>query len=175
MDYFPNVDGCVWFAQEILPLIRAKVPQAHFTIVGSKPTPEVKALARLDGVEVTGYVDDTRDYLRRAAVSVAPLRVARGIQNKVLEALAMGLPTVGTTSATQGVEGTPGTDYLVADEGQAFADEVVRLLLDPAEGRALGDRARAFVEEKYRWDNCLSPLDEVLEGITNKAQGHEPS
>ena len=175
MDYFPNVDGCVWFAQEILPLIRAEVPQAHFTIVGSKPTPEVKALARLDGVEVTGYVDDTRDYLRRAAVSVAPLRVARGIQNKVLEALAMGLPTVGTTSATQGVEGTPGTDYLVADEGQAFADEVVRLLLDPAEGRALGDRARAFVEEKYRWDNCLSPQDEVLEGITNKAQGHEPS
>jgi len=175
MDYFPNVDGCAWFAREILPLIRAEVPEAHFTIVGSKPTPEVKALASLDGVEVTGYVDDTRDYLRRAAVSVAPLRVARGIQNKVLEALAMGLPTVGTTSATQGVEGTPGTDYLVADEAQAFADEVIRLLQDPAEGRALGDRARAFVEEKYRWDHCLSPLDVVLEGIRTKAQDHDPS
>jgi len=175
MDYFPNVDGCIWFAKEILPMVRAKVPQAHFTIVGSKPTPEVKALASLDGVEVTGYVDDTRDYLRRAAVSIAPLRVARGIQNKVLEALAMGLPTVGTTSATQGVEGTPGADYIVADEAQDFADAVIRLLEDPAEGRALGDRARAFVEEKYRWDNCLSPLDGVLEDIKNKAQGIDPS
>ncbi|MDG1982946.1 MAG: TIGR03087 family PEP-CTERM/XrtA system glycosyltransferase [Planctomycetota bacterium] len=175
MDYFPNVDGCIWFAHEILPLIRAKVPHAHFTVVGSKPTPEVKALANLDRVEVTGYVDDTRDYLRRAAVSIAPLRVARGIQNKVLEALAMGLPTVGTTSATQGVEGTPGTDYIVADDAQDFADEVIKLLRDPEEGRALGDRARAFVEEKYRWDNCLSPLDEVLEGITNNAKDSDPS
>ena len=175
MDYFPNVDGCIWFAKEILPMVRAKVPNAHFTIVGSKPTPEVKALASLDGVEVTGYVDDTRDYLRRAAVSIAPLRVARGIQNKVLEALAMGLPTVGTTSATQGVEGTPGTDYIVADEARDFADAVIQLLEDPAEGRALGDRARTFVEDKYRWDNCLSPLDGVLEDITNKAQGNDPS
>lgn len=135
----------------------------------------MKALANLDGVEVTGYVDDTRDYLRRAAVSIAPLRVARGIQNKVLEALAMGLPTVGTTSATQGVEGTPGTDYIVADDAQDFADEVIKLLRDPGEGRALGDRARAFVEEKYRWNNCLSPLDEVLEGITNHAKDSDPS
>ena len=87
----------------------------------------------------------------------------------------MGLPDGGHHPRHPGGRGHAGRDYLVADEGQAFADEVVRLLLDPAEGRALGDRARAFVEEKYRWDNCLSPLDEVLEGITNKAQGHEPS
>ena len=171
MDYFPNVDGCIWFAKEILPLIRAKVPGAHFTIVGSKPTPEVQALASLDGVEVTGYVDDTRDYLKRAAVSVAPLRVARGIQNKVLEALAMGLPTVGTTSATQGVEGTPGSDYIVSDDATEFAEHVVRLLEDPAGARAMGDRARAFVEDKYRWENSLAPLDGVLAQIAGEAKG----
>ena len=147
------------------------MPGAHFTIVGSKPTPEIKALASLDGVEVTGYVDDTRDYLKRAAVSVAPLRVARGIQNKVLEALAMGLPTVGTTSATQGVEGTPGSDYIVSDDATEFAEHVVQLLEDPAGARAMGDRARAFVEDKYRWENSLAPLDGVLAQIAGEAKG----
>ncbi|MEM9379225.1 MAG: TIGR03087 family PEP-CTERM/XrtA system glycosyltransferase [Planctomycetota bacterium] len=163
MDYYPNVDGCVWFAKEILPVVRRSVPDARFTIVGSKPTPEVLALGELDGVEVTGFVDDTRDYLRRAAVSVAPLRVARGIQNKVLEALAMGLPTVGTTSATQGVEGEPGRDFLVADDADAFAARVVDLLQDPGEARALGARGRAFVERSYDWERCLAPLDGILE------------
>ncbi|MEM1448313.1 MAG: TIGR03087 family PEP-CTERM/XrtA system glycosyltransferase [Planctomycetota bacterium] len=166
MDYYPNVDGCVWFAQDILPIVRRSVPDARFTIVGSKPTPEVLALGDLDGIEVTGFVDDTRDYLRRAAVSVAPLRVARGIQNKVLEALAMGLPTVGTTSATQGVEGEPGRDFLVADEAEAFAARVVELLQDQDEARALGARGRAFVERSYDWDRCLAPLDEILQRVT---------
>ena len=78
MDYFPNIDGCVWFADEILPRVRERVPGARFTVVGSKPTPEVLALGAREGIEVTGFVDDTRDWLERAAVSVAPLRVARG-------------------------------------------------------------------------------------------------
>lgn len=162
MDYYPNVDGCQWFADEILPLVRAEVPDARFTIVGSKPTPEVLALGERDGIEVTGFVDDPRDYLKRAAVSVAPLRVARGIQNKVLEALAMGLPTVGTTSATQGVEGTPGHDFLVADEARGFADHVIALLRDTERAETLGRAGRAFVERTYDWDACLSPLDELL-------------
>jgi len=169
MDYFPNIDGCVWFVHEILPLIRERVPDARFTIVGSKPTAEVLALGALDGVEVTGFVDDTRDFLRRAAVSVAPLRVARGIQNKVLEALAMGLPTVGTTSATQGVEGTPGQDFLLADEVQDFADRVVELMSNESEARALGDRGRAFVESSYDWDSCLAPIDDVLGSVRTRA------
>jgi glycosyltransferase involved in cell wall biosynthesis len=115
-------------------------------------------------VTVTGFVDDVRDHLWRASVSVAPLRIARGIQNKVLEALAMGLPTVGTTSATQGVEGEPGRDFLVSDDAPGFAAAVVQLLQSPDGAAALGQRGRAFVEGTYDWDRCLAPLDAVLQG-----------
>lgn len=162
MDYLPNVDGCAWFVREILPRVRERVPEATFSIVGSRPTAEVRGLARTPGVTVTGFVDDTRDWLRRAAVSVAPLRIARGIQNKVLEALAMGLPVVGTSSATQGIEGRPGRDYLVRDGAEAFADGVVELLTDRPRARALAAAGRRLVEEHYAWSAVLAPLDPLL-------------
>ena len=165
MDYFPNIDGCVWFANEIFPIVQREVPHARFTIVGSKPTAEVLALGEREGIKVTGFVDDPREYLEKAAVSVAPLRVARGIQNKVLEALAMALPTIGTTSATQGVEGTPGNDFIVADTAETFAREVIGLLRDPGSARALGDRGRKFVEGTYDWERCLAPLDDMLDQV----------
>jgi len=172
MNYYPNVDGCEHFAREILPRIRAAVPDARFTIVGAHPTPAVRALERLPGVAVTGFVDDTRDWLRRAAVSVAPLRIARGIQNKVLEAMAMGLPVVGTTPATQGVGGESPRDYLVADGAEAQASAVIELLRDPERARELGRRARRFVEERYDWEVVLAPLDDLLASC---AGGREPS
>ncbi len=162
MDYLPNIDGCVWFVTEILPRIREQVPDATFSIVGSKPTPEVERLGDTPGVTVTGFVDETRDWLCRAAVAVAPLRIARGIQNKVLEALAMGLPVVGSTSATQGVEGVPERDYLVRDEPSAFASAVVGLLTDAEKARTLASAGRALVEERYAWSAALAPLDEVV-------------
>lgn len=162
MDYYPNVDGCQWFADDILPRVRERVPGARFTIVGSKPNAEVLALGNRDGIEVTGFVDDTKDYLEKASVSVAPLRVARGIQNKVLEALAMGIPTIGTLAATQGVEGVAGRDFLVEDDAQAFADKVIDLLDNSQKARELGARGRLFVEGAYDWDACLSPLDGIL-------------
>jgi sugar transferase (PEP-CTERM/EpsH1 system associated) len=163
MDYYPNVDGCVWFVREILPLVRRRLPETRFTIIGSRPNADVQALADVPGVRVTGFVDDVRDELARASVSVAPLRIARGIQNKVLEALAMGLPTVGTTPATQGVEGTAGRDFLVADDAAQFADAVAALLGDADEARALGRRGREFVERTYDWERCLAPLDAVID------------
>jgi sugar transferase (PEP-CTERM/EpsH1 system associated) len=162
MDYLPNIDGCEHFVREILPLVRAKFGEVRFTIVGSKPTPQVQALAREPGVTVTGFVDDPREYLARASVSVAPLRIARGIQNKVLEALAMGLPVVGTTSATQGIEGEPGRDFVLANSAQEQADAICALLADPARARALGQRGREFVESNYDWEVVLKPLDELL-------------
>lgn len=162
MNYFPNADGCVWFAREILPRVRERVPAATFSIVGSHPTDEVKALASIPGVTVTGFVDDTSDWLRRAAVSVAPLRIARGIQNKVLEAMACGLPVVGTTCATQGVEGLDGRDFVVRDDATGFGDAVVELLSSDVRARELGAAARRFVEDRYDWEVVFQPLDELV-------------
>lgn len=169
MDYLPNIDGCVHFVEEILPKVRAKHPGTRFTIVGSRPTPEVEALGRVDGVEVTGFVDDPKDYLRRAAVSVAPLRIARGIQNKVLEAMAMGLPVVGTTSATQGIEGEAGRDFLLANSAEEQAQAIVDLLEDPKRAKALGAQARRFVEEQYDWEAVLAPADALLDRLVPQA------
>jgi sugar transferase (PEP-CTERM/EpsH1 system associated) len=162
MNYFPNSDGCIWFVNEILPLVRRQHPKARFTIVGSQPTPDVTALTKTEGVTVTGFVKDTRDHLARGAVSVAPLRIARGIQNKVLEAMAMGLPVVGTTCATQGVDGTPEREYLVRDDAAGFASAVSALLSNPDDAAVLGLRARAFVEANYDWEVVFRPLDEIL-------------
>ncbi|MEO2092444.1 MAG: TIGR03087 family PEP-CTERM/XrtA system glycosyltransferase, partial [bacterium] len=142
MNYYPNVDGCVWFAKEILPAVRERFPEARFTIIGSHPSPSILALSRVKGIEVTGFVDSVTDRVQRGAVAVAPLRVARGIQNKVLEAMACGLPVVGSTLATQGVEGQAGRDFLVADDATAFADAVCSLLQQPERAQSLGAQAR---------------------------------
>jgi len=163
MNYYPNADGCIWFVREILPLVRKEFPATHLTIVGAHPTAEVQSLARTDGVVVTGFVKDTREWLSNAAVSIAPLRIARGIQNKVLEAMAMGLPVVGTTSATQGVEGENGRDYLVADDANSFAESVCALLREGARAKEIGRNARRFVEEHYDWEVVFRHLDEILE------------
>lgn len=165
MDYLPNIDGCEHFVQDVLPLVRAEFPDTRFTIVGSKPTAEVQALADGEGIEVTGFVDDTRDWIGRACLSVAPLRIARGIQNKVLEALAMGLPVVGTTSATQGIEGRPGHDFLLADSAEDQARAICALFADEDELRAQGARGRAFVEQHYDWERVFEPLDALVERL----------
>lgn len=169
MNYLPNAEGCVWFVREILPLVRRDVPGATFSIVGSHPTPEVQRLADVPGVEVTGFVDDTRTWLGKASLSVAPLRIARGIQNKVLEAMAMGLPVVGTTCATQGVEGVDGRDFRVRDEPAAFAREVVDLLRAPERALDLGRAARRFVEATYDWEVVFRPLDDLVARCTRRA------
>lgn len=162
MNYYPNVDGCLWFAREILPKVRERHPEAHFTIIGAHPSPEIQALERIDGVRVTGFVDSVTEWVHKGAIAVAPLRIARGIQNKVLEAMACGLPVVGTTSATQGVEGVPGRDYLVADDATGLGDHVCDLLAAPERARGLGEAARGFVEENYNWETVFRPLDDIV-------------
>lgn len=175
MDYYPNVDGCVWFVNEILPRVRAHFPATRLSIVGARPSAEIERLGRTSGVTVTGFVDDTRDWLARACVAVAPLRIARGIQNKVLESLAMGLPTVGTTCATQGVEGEPGRDFLVADDAAAFAAAVVGLLEERDSASELGAAGRRFVAEHYDWERTLAPLDEILAQCARRGRVAPPS
>jgi sugar transferase (PEP-CTERM/EpsH1 system associated) len=165
MNYHPNVEGILWFCDRILPEVQRRVSGARLAIVGSHPVAAIRRLAARPGVEVTGFVDDPRPWLRRAAVSVAPLRIARGIQNKVLEAMAMGLAVVGTPAATQGVDGAAGRDYLVAASAEEQVEAICALLREPERARELGRRARAFVEAGYDWEECLRPLDAILERL----------
>ncbi|MGE0666447.1 MAG: TIGR03087 family PEP-CTERM/XrtA system glycosyltransferase [Sphingomonadales bacterium] len=161
MDYWPNVDAVVWFARDILPLVRERVDGARFFIVGFKPTPEVRALAELPGVTVTGPIDDTRDYIAHANCIAAPLRVARGIQNKVLEAMALEKPVVASTQAAQGIPGMAPEELAVAATADGIADAVVAVLT--GRGGPDGKAARRRVLANYGWEANLKVLDRVLE------------
>ena len=160
MDYWPNVDAVTWFAEAVLPGVQAACPQARFTIVGANPAPAVQRLATLAGVQVTGRVPDVRPYLHHAALVVAPLRIARGTQNKVLEAMAMARPVVTTTDAFAGLRATPGEDLLVADGAAAFAAQCAAVLRGEHPG--LGAAARAAVARHYAWDATLAGLDALF-------------
>ncbi|HZI88998.1 MAG TPA: glycosyltransferase, partial [Candidatus Polarisedimenticolia bacterium] len=174
MDYFPNVDAVVWFAEEILPFIRAETPDIRFRVVGRNPAKPVRDLARLPNVEILGGVPDVRPYVREAAVSVAPFRIARGLQNKVLEAMAMEVPVVGTPMAFQGIEAAE-EGLRVAEEPAAFARAVSDLLRDPATARALGRRGRAFVERHHRWQDHGEALEALLAEVVERRARAVPS
>jgi sugar transferase (PEP-CTERM/EpsH1 system associated) len=165
MDYPPNIEAAAGFAREAMPMIRARMPDARFAIVGRKPDASLTALAGKHGVEVTGEVADVRPWLVDADVVVAPLRIARGIQNKVLEAMAMGRPVVASPQAFEGIDAEPGRDLVVADGAPAEAEAVCALLADRAQAEAIGTAARARVEARYAWDARLAPLDAMLEHI----------
>ncbi|KQN06808.1 TIGR03087 family PEP-CTERM/XrtA system glycosyltransferase [Sphingomonas sp. Leaf25] len=159
MDYRPNVDAVRWFAQDVLPIIRRTHPTVRFAIVGRKPTAAVQALAG-DAVIVTGEVADVRGWIAAARVVVAPLLLARGIQNKVLEAMAMARPVVASQAAAEGID--HGGTLRVAADAAAHAGEVVHLLDDRSAADALGAAARARVIARYGWDACLAPLGGLM-------------
>lgn len=163
MNYRPNVEAVCWFAAEVMPLLRAqsKGPPPEFHIVGANPAPSVQALARLPGVHVTGTVPDVRPYLAHAAVAVAPLGIARGIQNKVLEAMAMARPVVASPQAFEGVRAVPGRHLLVA-EGTEETTRRVAEVLDGAHPE-LGLAGRAAVMAGHDWAATLAQLDPLLE------------
>jgi glycosyltransferase involved in cell wall biosynthesis len=159
MDYRPNIEAVTWFARDTLPQIRARHPTARFAIVGRAPTPAVQALAG-EAVTVTGAVDDVRGWLAAADVCVAPLKLARGIQNKVLEAMAMARPVVASAAAAEGIDHA-GTIRVAAD-AQDFAAQVLALIDAPADAAELGQAARAQVLRRYGWDARLAPLDALF-------------
>lgn len=158
MDYLPNVDGAVWFARDVWPLIREKFPSATFRIVGRKPAPSVQALATLPGVMVTGSVPDVRPFVAAAQVVVAPLRLARGVQNKVLEAMAMAKAVAAAPPALAALGTVQGRDLLAATTPGEWVDTVTALFTNPERCRALGRAARTYVEEHHHWERCLEPL-----------------
>ena len=162
MDYYANIDGVVWFAKEVLPLIKKEIPEVQFYIVGSNPTKEVVGLSGNNGVTVTRYVPDAREYLRKATVAVVPLRIARGIQNKILEAMAMGIPVVATPQAFEGIEAQQERDLTLGENAEKIADGVIKLMKEAPLRKSLGDNARRVIEKNYCWTKNLEKLNGIL-------------
>jgi glycosyltransferase involved in cell wall biosynthesis len=160
MDYRANIDAVTWFTNDVFPFIRRTQGAAEFWIVGARPTPAVARLQKRDGVHVTGGVDDIRPYLSHAACAVAPLRVARGIQNKVLEAMAMAKAVVVSPAALEGLKAEPEREILKAGEAAEFAGAVSAVL--SGKWRGIGPAARARIEEDYRWPEKLKVLEEAF-------------
>jgi polysaccharide biosynthesis protein PslH len=166
MDYWPNVDAVCWFASEVLPKILAQRPNVRFYVVGMNPTSAVEALARDPRVVVTGRVPDVRPYVQHARLVVAPLRVARGIQNKVLEAMAMERPVLVSSACAEGLTGRRGVDFGMADGADDFAENALSLLSDPG-AEAMGRCARARILAERNWSATLSTFERLLDGGVN--------
>jgi len=159
LGYFANADAAAWFARAVFPSVRRRVGGARFRIAGARPGRGVRALGRLDGVEVLGDVPDLAEPLRAARVAVAPLRAGSGQQSKMLEAMACGTPVVASPLAASGMEVVPGEHLLVADGAEATAEAVVRLLDDAALAARLAANARRLVEERYTWESSVDRLE----------------
>ena len=173
MDYRPNVDAMTYFVHDIWPLVRASVPSAELAIVGQNPSRELRRLARAPGVTVTGWVKDVTPYIESAAVFVAPLRLGRGVQNKILEAMAAGVAVVSTPTGAAGIAAVPGRDMLVADTSELFAAHTVSLLLNAERRQDLGRSAEQFVRRNHQWSHQVERLERILlqvaEGVSTHA------
>jgi sugar transferase (PEP-CTERM/EpsH1 system associated) len=165
MDYFANVEGARYFAEEVFPLIRARESRAKFSIIGANPTAGVKRLARYPGINVTGFVEDVRPYLREATVCVAPLRIARGVQNKVLEAMAAGKAVIATSEAVAGLRVADGEHLMIADTPERFASAALEVIRDDSLRESLEMRARYYVETEHDWKPLLQQLVELVETV----------
>jgi polysaccharide biosynthesis protein PslH len=163
MDYRPNIEAVCSFAEFALPVIRAQYPGATFAIVGRNPTPAVKALSKIDGIIVTGAVDDVRTWLKAADVVVAPLRIARGIQNKVLEAMAMAKPVVASLCAAEGIIAEHREHLMIAADVHEEAKMVCMLLSDPVTTKSMGEAARKHVAAEYSWAGQLRGLSALMD------------
>ncbi|GAB4532287.1 MAG: TIGR03087 family PEP-CTERM/XrtA system glycosyltransferase [Anaerolineales bacterium] len=158
---FHNMDAAEVLARQVLPLVRREIPGASLTLVGADPHPKIRALESLEGVRVAGFVPDLNAALNQAAIFVAPLRFAAGVQNKVLEAMAAGRPVVTTTIVNEGLGAQPETHLLLADTPAETARQVIRLLREPALAARLGQAARAFVQKRFSWQGALRRVTHI--------------
>lgn len=161
MDYHANVDGVSWFCCEIFPIIQKHLPKTQFYIVGSNPASVVRKLADKPGITVTGFVDDVRPYYKGADISVIPLRLARGVQNKVLEAMAMGKAVVTTSKAADPLGVVHDKHVLIADSPDEFAEAVKTLADSPEKCSMLGAQAREFIKAEFDWNSNLAKLSNL--------------
>jgi glycosyltransferase involved in cell wall biosynthesis len=166
MDYPPNADCVFYFANEILPLIREKVPEATFHVVGKNAGPKIRALAERPGVVVTGTVPDLIEYIRRMGIYVCPMRLGSGMKMKIVEALGAGLPVVTTSVGADGMDLlVAGRDFVVADGPAPFAAAVVELLKDEGARRRFGRSGRAAVQKAYTWEANARAWEKIIEEV----------
>ncbi|MBL8163996.1 MAG: glycosyltransferase [Anaerolineae bacterium] len=165
MDYRPNVDAVFWFTDAILPLIQRHYPNAHLYVVGQKPHPRLEKLRDVPGIEITGWVQDVKPYLRGASVYVAPLRMGSGTRLKILEAMAAQCAVVATSLAASGLRDDAEDALRIADTPQQIADAVISLLSDPRQRQALGGRASDYVRQHYDWSKLIPRLMQAYQGV----------
>lgn len=165
MDYRPNVDAALWFAEEILPLIRQGLPDAHFYVVGQSPHPRLDVLRGQAGITLTGLVPAVLPYLQATSVFVVPLRMGSGTRLKVLQAMAVGRPIVSTTIGAQGLSITDGEELFLADTAKEFARAVIRIQENPEQMAAMGEKARAFVRQHYDWSVLIPQVQAIYRGL----------
>lgn len=170
LDYPPNVEAVTWFADEVLPRLRKKIPRARLKLVGRDPSPAVRKLGERRGVRLVGPVDDVRPHLLKAAAVVAPLRFAPGVQNKVLEAMACGKAVVCSPGAAEGIDADPGRHLLVAESPRDYMKHLARLLSDQRVRDRVGDAARLRMELGYDWPTTLAPMVELLRGRSIRSE-----
>lgn len=165
MDFRPNVDAVLWFAQKIFPIIRAEEPRAHFVIVGKNPHQRLATLQGHPGITMTGFVPNVHPYIAAADVYVAPLRMGSGTRLKLLEAMALERPIVSTTLGAEGLYAKDGVHLLLADDPKTFAEAILQLLHKSARGAELGKAAAALVHERHDWSAVIPNLEKVYRGV----------
>jgi sugar transferase (PEP-CTERM/EpsH1 system associated) len=164
MDWLPNDDAMAWFITDIFPLIRAEEPHTSLVIVGRKPTPRIEKLVNASpDIVLTGWVDDIRDYIAESAVYIVPIRIGGGTRIKIYEALAMGKALVSTTVGAEGLPLEDGEHFLRVDEPRAFADAVLSLLRDEQRRARMGEAARRYVDDNFRWEKVAERFLEICE------------
>lgn len=167
MDWLPNEDAMTWFVSDVLPRVRARVPGVRLSIVGRTPSPAVQALAGNLNVTVTGSVPDVRPYLERGALFIIPLRIGGGTRLKVFEAMAMEIPIVSTRVGVEGLPLEEEIEYAAADDAESFANQVVRLLHDPARAAAMASRALARVRGEFGWPDVARRFAEICARVSS--------
>jgi sugar transferase (PEP-CTERM/EpsH1 system associated) len=164
LDYKPNYEGVEWFVNQVLPLLHRRVPDAKLKIVGRNPIPRVKQLGLRPGVELIGSVPDVRVHLRESSAVIAPLLIARGVQNKVLEAMSCRRAVVCSSGAAQGIDAVDGEHFLVAHDPQQWADQLEKVLTQRDFRAQLAAAGRARIEERYTWEQQLRPMLRLISG-----------
>lgn len=163
MDYYPNETSMIWFSEQVMPLVQAEFPDAKLIIIGANPSQKLKAMASRPGITVTGTVPQVQPFMRRGQISVAPLKIARGTQNKVIEAMALGLPIIASPLAARGVDAVAGEHLLVADSAEQWRDAIVSLLRSDEKRKALAEAGRARVLARHTWSHAMTEFDRLLD------------